>query len=304
MRAMEFFTTVKRNRTGQIGFILLSMIIAVALLAPLLSPYDPYQRVAPPFQPPSAAHLLGTNDIGQDICSELIWGARISLGIGFFAAAIAITLGIIIGILSGYYRRLLDTVLMRFVDVVLVIPFLPLMILLAAYLGPQLSNIIIVIGILTWAGPARVIRAQVLSLREFGYVLAARSLGSTDTKIMLRHILPGILPIALAQFIRAVSSVILIESSLAFLGLGDPTAKSWGTILYYAQARGAFLTGAWIWWILPPGIMITFTVLAFALTGYTLEEILNPRLRSAAPHQQVFSPKAVQVPGSGNEEKH
>lgn len=288
MRAVELFRAVKKNRTGQIGAIVLLLIVLVALFAPLIAPYDPYVRVAPPFQTPSAGHLLGTNDIGQDIFSELIWGTRISLGIGFFAAAIAITLGIMIGIFSGYYRRWLDTALMRLVDVVLVIPFLPLMILLAAYLGPQLSNIIIVIGILTWAGPARVIRSQVLSLREFGYVLAARSLGSTDLMIMLRHILPGILPIALAQFIRAVSSVILIESSLAFLGLGDPTAKSWGTILYYAQARGAFLTGAWIWWVLPPGIMITFTVLAFALTGYTIEEILNPRLRSAAPHQQFY----------------
>lgn len=294
MRALQLFRTVKRNKTGQVGMFLLLLIIIVALFAPWLAPHDPYQRVGLPFQQPSSQHLLGTNDIGQDIFSELIWGARISLGIGFFAAAIAITLGIVIGILSGYYRRWLDTVLMRFVDVVLVIPFLPLMILLAAYLGPQLSNIIIVIGILTWAGPARVIRSQVLSLREFGYVLSARSLGSTDLMIMLRHILPGILPIALAQFIRAVSSVILIESSLAFLGLGDPTAKSWGTILYYAQARGAFLTGAWIWWILPPGIMITFTVLAFALTGYTIEEILNPRLRNAAPHQQVFLQNTVQ----------
>ena len=279
---------IMKNKTGRIGIILLALIIFTAIFAPWLAPFDPYERVARPFQHPSASHLLGTNDIGQDIISEMIWGTRISLSIGIIAAAIAIILGTAIGILSGYYRRWLDTILMRFVDVVLVIPFLPLMILLAAYLGPQLTNIIIVIGILTWAGPARVIRSQVLSIRELGYVQAARSLGGTDFKIMVRHILPGVMPIALAQFIRAVSTVILIESSLAFLGLGDPTAKSWGTVLYYAQTRGAFLTGAWVWWVLPPGLLITFTVLAFAFTGYTLEEILNPRLRSAGPHHRVF----------------
>ncbi len=279
---------IMKNKTGRIGIILLALIVFTAIFAPWLAPFDPYERVAQPFQHPSASHLLGTNDIGQDILSEMIWGTRISLSIGIIAAAIAITLGTAIGILSGYYRRWLDTILMRFVDVVLVIPFLPLMILLAAYLGPQLTNIIIVISILTWAGPARVIRSQVLSIRELGYVQAARSLGGTDFKIMIRHILPGVMPIALAQFIRAVSTVILIESSLAFLGLGDPTAKSWGTVLYYAQTRGAFLTGAWVWWVLPPGLLITFTVLAFALTGYTLEEILNPRLRSAGPHHRVF----------------
>lgn len=276
--ARSLFRSIRSNRAGQIGLILLLIILISAILAPWIAPFNPYERVSTPFQKPSAKHLLGTNDIGQDIFSEMIWGTRISLSIGFFAALIALSLGTVIGILSGYYRRWLDTIIMRFVDIVLVIPFLPLMILLAAYLGPQLSNIVIVIGILTWAGPARVIRSQVLSIRELGYVQAARSLGSSDFKIMVRHILPGVMPIALAQFIRAVSAAILIESSLAFLGLGDPTAKSWGTVLYYAQTRGAFLTGAWVWWVLPPGLLITFTVLAFALTGYSIEEIINPRL--------------------------
>lgn len=271
--------TLKKNPVGRIGITLLLLLICTALLAPWLAPYDPYERVAQPFQKPSAEHRLGTNDIGQDILSEIIWGARVSLTIGFFAAAIALVLGTFMGIAAGYYRRWLEPLFMRLADVVLVIPFLPLMILLAAYLGPSMSNIVVVIGILTWAGPARVIRAQVLSLREYGYVQAARSLGGSDARIMFRHILPGVLPIALAQFIRAVSSAVLIEASLAFLGLGNPMAKSWGMVLYYAQARGAFLTGAWLWWVLPPGLLITFTVLAFALTGYALEEAVNPRLR-------------------------
>jgi ABC-type dipeptide/oligopeptide/nickel transport system permease subunit len=277
--AARIFRSLKINRAGQIGTALLLLIVCTAVFAPWLASHDPYERVGPPFQNPSPQHPLGTNDIGQDILSEIIWGTRVSLTIGFFAAAIALFLGTLIGIVSGYYRRWLDPLFMRLADVVLVIPFLPLMILLAAYLGPRMSNIVMVIGLLTWAGPARVIRSQVLSLREYGYVQAARSLGGTDARIMFRHILPGVFPMALAQFIRAVSSAVLIESSLAFLGLGDPTAKSWGMVLYYAQARGAFLTGAWVWWILPPGLLITFTVLAFALTGYALEELVNPRLR-------------------------
>lgn len=259
---------------------LLLFILCLALFAPWLAPYDPYERIGPPFQKPSPQHPLGTNDIGQDILSEIIWGTRVSLTIGFFAAAITLFLGTFIGIISGYYRKWLDPLFMRLADIVLVIPFLPLVILLAAYLGPRMSNIVIMIGLLSWAGPARVIRSQVLSLREYGYVQAARSLGGTDARIMFRHILPGVLPMALAQFIRAVSSAILIESSLAFLGLGDPTAKSWGMVLYYAQARGAFLTGAWPWWILPPGLLITLTVLAFAMIGYSLEEVVNPRLKA------------------------
>ncbi len=269
----------KINGAGKVGLVLLLFILCLALFAPWLAPYDPYERTGSPFQKPSSQHPLGTNDIGQDILSEIIWGTRVSLTIGFFAAAIALFLGTFIGIISGYYRKWLDPLFMRLADIVLVIPFLPLVILLAAYLGPRISNIVVMIGLLSWAGPARVIRSQVLSLRESGYVQAARSLGGTDTQIMFRHILPGVLPMALAQFIRAVSSAILIESSLAFLGLGDPTAKSWGMVLYYAQARGAFLTGAWPWWILPPGLLITLTVLAFALIGYSQEEVVNPRLQ-------------------------
>lgn len=278
MPKWRFPSPVALNGAGKIGLLLLLLILCAAFFAPWLALFDPYERVSPPFQKPSALHPLGTNDIGQDIFSEIIWGTRVSLTIGFFAAAISLFLGSLTGILSGYYRRWVDSIFMRLADIVLVVPFLPLMILLAAYLGPHMANLILVIGLLTWAGPARVIRSQVLSLRECGYVQAARSLGGTDTRIMFRHILPAVMPMALAQFIRAVSSAILIESSLAFLGLGDPTAKSWGMVLYYAQARGAFLTGSWLWWVLPPGLLITLTVLAFALTGYALEETVNPRL--------------------------
>jgi ABC-type dipeptide/oligopeptide/nickel transport system permease subunit len=251
----------------------------MGLFASWISPYDPTERVGRPFERPSERHLLGTNDVGQDILSEIIYGSRISLFLGFLAALIALSIGTVVGIVSGYCGGLMDSILMRIVDIILVIPFLPLMILLAAHLGPSFWNLVFVLSVLIWAQPARVIRAQVLSLKERGYVMAARSTGGTVGHILLHHILPAVLPLSLAQLILAARSTILTEAAISFLGLGDPLAKSWGTVLYYAQVRGAFLTDAWLWWILPPGLLITAAVLGFTLTGYVLEEMVNPRLR-------------------------
>lgn len=264
---------------GWTGLAFLVLLTGAAVLAPWIVPYDPEVTSGDPFEPPSRRHLLGTNDVGQDLLSEMIYGARISLSIGFLAATVAISIGTLVGVVAGYFGSWVGMVLMRLVDIVLVIPFLPLMILLAAYLGPSFWNLILVIGVLVWARPARVIRAQVLSLKSLDYVDAARALGAPAGRILRRHILPGVLSLSLAQFILAASSAILIEASLSFLGLGDPTAKSWGSTLYYAQVRSAFLTGAWKWWVLPPGLLITAAVLGFAFTGFAMEEVLNPRLR-------------------------
>lgn len=264
---------------GTVGVALLVVLSAAGALAPWVAPYDPDEIIGNPFEPPSARHWLGTNDVGRDIVSELIYGVRISMTIGFLAAAVSISIGTLVGVVAGYFAGGVDMVLMRLVDIVLVIPFLPLMILLAAYLGPSFWNIILVIGALVWARPARVLRAQVLSLRSLDYIDAARALGASSARILRRHILPGVLALSLAQFVLAASGAILIEASLSFLGLGDPTAKSWGSTLYYAQVRSAFLSGAWKWWVLPPGLLITAAVLGFAFTGYALEEVLNPRLR-------------------------
>jgi ABC-type dipeptide/oligopeptide/nickel transport system permease subunit len=264
---------------GIVGLILLAALVAAGVFAPRIAPYPPDQTTGAPFTPPSRAHLLGTNDVGQDILSELVFGVRISLTIGFLAAVLAISIGTLVGVVAGYFGGWVDASLMRLVDVVLVVPFLPLMILLAAYLGPSFWNIILVIGVLVWARPARVIRSQVLSLRRLDFVDAALALGATTRRLLVRHIVPGVLSLALAQFILAAGTAILIEASLSFLGLGDPTAKSWGSILYYAQVRSAFLSGAWKWWVLPPGLLITSAVIGFAFTGFALEEVLNPRLR-------------------------
>jgi peptide/nickel transport system ATP-binding protein/peptide/nickel transport system permease protein len=270
-----------------LGAALLVGLAAAAVLAPLVSPYDPRLTTARPFEPPSLGHWLGANDAGQDIVSELIWGARVSLSIGALAALVGTLLGTLVGLLAGYFRNWVDAACMRAVDVVLVVPFLPLMIVLAAFVGPSVVTLAVVIGLLVWARPARVIRSLVLSLGTRDYVLASRGLGAGHWRILSAHLLPGVLSLALAEFVQLASRAILLEASLAFLGLGDPTQKSWGTILYYAQARGAFLTGTWVWWVVPPGVLITLAVLSFALVGFRLEHLANPRLgrRRAASSQ-------------------
>jgi peptide/nickel transport system permease protein len=264
---------------GWFGIALLATVILAAVFAPLVAPYDPRVTTGRPFEPPSGAHWLGTNDIGQDILSELIWGARVSLAIGALAAGVGTALGTLVGAVAGYFRGWLDAALMRLADVVLVVPFLPLMILLAAYVGPSIASLAVVIGLLVWARPARVIRSLVLSQRTRDHVVAARSIGAGDTRILRLCILPSVVSLALAELVQLASRAILLEAALAFLGLGDPVQKSWGSVLFYAQARGALLSEAWIWWVLPPGILITVVVFGLALLGYEIERLVTPRLR-------------------------
>jgi len=270
---------VTGSPSGIVGLILLVLMTTVALAGPVLAPYDARELAGPPFQAPSRDHLLGTNDIGQDIFSEVLTGARSSLFVGLVAAGAAIVIGTGVGVVAGLAGGRVDAVLMRLTDIVLIIPFLPLVVVVAAFLGPGLMNIAITLALVIWARPARVVRAQALGIRSCAYFEAAVALGARFGHILARHLLPAVLPIALSQFILAASSSILAEAGLAFLGLGDPIQKSWGGILYYAQARGAFLSGSWPWWVLPPGLLIAVSVLAFALTGRALEEALMPRLR-------------------------
>jgi peptide/nickel transport system permease protein len=265
---------------GWFGLALLGTIVLAAVFAPLVAPYDPRITTGRPFEAPSGGHLLGTNDIGQDILSELIWGARVSLAIGALAAIVGAALGTLVGVVAGYFSGWADALLMRAADVVLVVPFLPLMILLAAYVGPSIASLAIVIGLLVWARPARVVRSLVLSQRTREYVVAARSLGAGHTRILRLCILPSVLSLALAELVQLASRAILLEAALAFLGLGDPVQKSWGSVLFYAQARGALLSEAWTWWVLPPGLLITGAVLGLALLGYELERMVTPRLRA------------------------
>ncbi|MGH9182301.1 MAG: dipeptide/oligopeptide/nickel ABC transporter permease/ATP-binding protein [Acidimicrobiales bacterium] len=269
-------------RLGFIGLALLGGLVLMALAAPLLAPYDPTARVGPPFAPPGGDHLLGTNDAGQDLLSEVLFGARVSLAVGLVAALAATAAGTVVGLVAGYARGPLDAVLMRLVDVVLSLPFLPLMLVVGVFLGPGLGTQMLVIAAVMWAGPARELRSQVLSARELDHVRAARAMGGRPGHVLLRHLLPAVAPLVVPQLVLATKTAILLEASLSFLGLGDPTAKSWGTTLFYANARSAFLTDAWLWWVVPPGLCIVAAVLSLALMGYALEEGAHPPLARPA----------------------
>ena len=257
---------------GWIGILVLSLMFIFALFPQVVAPYDSTERVALPLQRPGNENLLGTNDLGQDLFSELIAGTRASLFTGIIVSAIAVCIGALVGLAGGYMGGWIDSLLMRISDLILVLPFLPLVILISVYLGPSQRNIILVLAIFFWAAPARLIRARVLSARSDTYIEAARALGANPLQIMAGHLWSSVRPLALVQVVLVASASILAESSLSFLGLGDPSGKSWGTMLYFARASGAFLSDAWRWWVLPTGLMITLTVLSLGLIGYSLEQ--------------------------------
>lgn len=273
---MRFFLTFLPPGNGLLGFVLLVCFVFVALFAPLLAPYDPWLS-SKPYIEPSSRHLLGTNDIGQDILSELIYGARVSLLVGFVAAFAALSIGVAIGLMAGYFRGWVDDVLMAFTDLFIILPGLPLAILLAAYLGPGVGNVVLVIAVVSWPSTARVVRAQLLSLRELGFVEASRAIGAGNCWTLLQHILPNISSVVLAKFALAVGSAMLMEAGLSFLGLADPLAKSWGGMLRYSFSRGGFIRDLW-WWYLPPGLCIGLCVLGFSRFSFSLSERGDPRL--------------------------
>ncbi len=268
-----------KNKKGLLGFIILLALGMVAVFADYLAPYDPYEIVGDPFQPPSDKFPLGTNDIGQDILSEVIHGTRISFYVGLTAPTIATIIGLVLGLMAGYLGRIFDDIISGVIDIMLSIPSLPLIIVLAAYLGPSLTNIILVIAFFEWVGVARVVRAQTLSVKERPYIEVAKALGASSSRIMFRHILPNIAPLTIAYIILGATSAILTEAGLSFLGLGDPTAKSWGQILNHAYARNAFALGLWMWAIIP-GLLIAVIGMGFTLLGMAIEEYVNPRLKS------------------------
>jgi oligopeptide/dipeptide ABC transporter ATP-binding protein len=274
--------TLLHHPIGLAGLIMLGLTVFVAVFAGVLAPYDPYDtppvHVEDIYQPPSPEHPLGTDDGGKDVLSELIYGSRVSLIVGFTAAAIAIVIGGAIGIVAGYKAGRTGGALMRFTDFFLVIPDLALQIVLVAILGPSLVTIIIVIGILGWTTTARLVRSQALTVRERKFVARAHAIGASDWHMIRRHILPLVLPLMLANAVLVISLAILAESTLAFIGLGDPTVISWGKMLNFAFDRGAVSAGAW-WAFFPPGLAIVWVVLATTLLGTALEDVLNPRLK-------------------------
>jgi peptide/nickel transport system permease protein len=272
----------RRHRPGMIGLGILVVVGAMALAAPLLADSAGLRAINttenPAFASPSEFGPLGTDSLGRDVLTQFIWGSRISLLVGLAATAIAVLIGSIVGIAAGFFGGRIGGVLMRLTEWFLVIPFLPLAIVLAAILGPSVENIILVIGITSWPQPARLIRAQVLTLREREYVDRSRALGASNWHLMTRHILPNVSPLILANTTLTVPIVILSEATLSFLGLGDPSNASWGQMLDDAFETGAVTQEAW-WYFVPPGLGIMLVVLAFTLCGTALEEVLDPRLR-------------------------
>ena len=263
---------------GRLGVGVVGLFVFLAVFGSAIAPHDPDASSLDVLAPPSSTHWLGTTEQGSDVFSQLLVGARVSIVVGFAAALISAVLGAAVGLLGGYFGGWTDRVLDAFENWFLVIPQIPLMIVLARLLNPSLGVLIAVIGLTSWAGTGRVVRAQVLTLRERAFVERARALGAGDGYIIRTHVLPNTLPLIFANTVLIVAIAILSEAALAFLGLGDPTRISWGTMLENAFSSGAPSEGAW-WYVVPPGLCITVLVLAVSMLGFLFEEYVNPRLR-------------------------
>jgi len=269
-------------RSGLVGAVLLVLVVLLALAAPLLVPRESLavtQVTADRNEVPSLAHLLGTDSSGRDVLGMLLWGARASLLVGFAATAMSMVIGTVVGMAAGHFTGLTQGALMRVIDFFLVVPSLVLAIVLSTVLASGLWTIVIAIGVTSWASTARVVRAQTLTIESRAYIERSRALGAGDAHILGRHVLPAVMPLVLANTTLAVGAAIIAESTLAFLGLGDPTTYSWGSMLKRALDTGAATAGFW-WQVLPPGIAIVLVVLCFTLVGRALESVLNPVLRS------------------------
>jgi len=279
----SLWRNLSRSKIGMAGLIMTVLVTFMAVFAPVLAPYNPYEVVRVTiddiYAPPSLEHPLGTDDAGKDVLSSFMYGARVSLTVGLFASLISIAIGGLIGISAGFFGGRTENVLMRFTDIMLVIPEFPLIILLVALTEPSLWNIILVIGLLGWTGSARLVRSQTLSVKQRKYVQRARAIGAGHPHIIRHHIFPMVLPLMVVNTVLVISLAILNESALGFLGLSDPTKISWGQMLNFAFTRGAMSARAW-WALVTPGLGIVWLVLAFTLLGQGLEQVFNPRLET------------------------
>lgn len=277
--ATEYFS----QTSGVVGLIIMVLAVLVALLAPVMFPahlLDVTATDLPANMPPSLEHPLGTDPRGIDVVALVAWGARASLLVGFAATGVSMVIGTVVGMAAGHFPGLIQGLLMRFIDFFLVIPSLVLAITLSAIIGPGIQTIIIAIGVTGWAGTARLVRSQTMTIENEAYLERATALGAGDAHILTKHVLPGVMPLVLAQTTLTVALSVIAESTLSFLGLGDPSTVSWGSMLKLATDSGAATAGYW-WFVLAPGVAIVIVVLGFTLVGRAMESVFNPTLRGA-----------------------
>ncbi len=273
------FATLWSNGKARIGIVVLGLMIVMAVAAPLIAPHSPTATNFPPYQGPSSANWFGTTGNGQDVFSQIVYGARVSLLVGLVAGVVATLVAVTIGLVAGYRPGAVDEVLSFLTNLALVIPALPLMIILAAYVpNRSIWTIVIVVAFTSWATGARVVRSQATSIREREFVTSAVFSGEGLFRIVFREILPNMTSLVAGSFFGAATAAVMAEASLEFLGLGNPNTVSWGTILYYAQQQNALLTGQWVL-VFAPGLMIALLAVSFTLINFGVDALSNPRLR-------------------------
>jgi peptide/nickel transport system permease protein len=264
---------------GWVGLVIVAVFVGLAVTGPWLTHYRTTELAGSPLEPPSAAHWLGTNGVGQDLASQILNGARVSLFVAVLAGGGTLLIGAALGMVAGWAGGVVDAGLMRIVDLVLVVPKVPLLIVIGTYAGPSLGVISLIIALTGWPPTARIIRSQVLSLRRRAHIKAAVGFGGSSAQILRRHILPEVGLILVAGLVGAAGRAIAFEAGLAFLGLGDPSRASWGAILRDANSFGGlFFTDAWKWWLLPPLVAVSLLLLGVTFLGVGLEQRINPRL--------------------------
>jgi peptide/nickel transport system permease protein len=266
------------------GVLVIALFAVLALFAPLIAPYGPFEvvydanRAVVALSPPNSSNIFGTTNQGMDVFSQLVWGSRVALIVGLISALGSVLLGTIVGLLAGYFGRWVDEVLMRATDIAFGIPFLPFAMVVIAIARPSLALVILLVVFFLWRTPARVIRAQVLSLKERPFIWAARAAGAGDLRIIVREILPNVLPLSFLYMAIGVQTGVMLEAALSFLGFGDPNVQSWGIMLNAAFRAGA-MRSAW-WWVLPPGLALSLFVISVFMITRGYEDRLNPQLRA------------------------
>ncbi|MHC1575046.1 MAG: ABC transporter permease [Candidatus Methanogasteraceae archaeon] len=271
------FEEFAKDKIGVTGLVIILLLFIIAILAPVIAPHDPWDYSAPAFQPPSWEHLLGTNDIGYDIASELLLALRTSILFGIAVASITCTIGLVLGVSAALIGGVYDMAVMRLADALLAIPTIMVLILIAAYFKPSTTVLIIALSLVMWQTTARGVRAQTLSLKSKLHVKAAKNMGAPTSYIMYKHIMPELFPLYAMGFVTKARIAVFMEAGLSFLGIFDPTTKSLGIMMSYAM-RYLYLD-VWFNWMLPPVIALSLLIISLGLISYAIEEIFDPRLR-------------------------